>query len=70
MAADPPPTLVLWGEQDAWHGAAYGRRLAAEVPGAVLVPLPDTGHLVPEQRPERVAEEIEGFLAEAAVRTG
>jgi len=69
VAVEPPPTLVLWGEDDAWHSAAYGRRLAGDIPGACWVPVPDAGHLLPEDRPERVAEEIEGFLAEAVART-
>ncbi|HVE98670.1 MAG TPA: alpha/beta fold hydrolase [Mycobacteriales bacterium] len=70
VAAEPPPTLVLWGDEDVWHGPAYGRRLAADIPGAVLVPVPDAGHLLPEERPERVSEELAGFLAEAVARTG
>ena len=69
VATEPPPALVLWGERDAWHGPAYARRLAGEIAGAVVVEVPDAGHLLPEERPERVAEEIEGFLAEAVART-
>ncbi|HVF20353.1 MAG TPA: alpha/beta hydrolase [Mycobacteriales bacterium] len=68
VATDPPPTLVLWGEDDVWHGPAYGRRLVDAIPGALWVPVPDAGHLLPEDRPERVAEEIEGFLAEAVAQ--
>ncbi|HVE62421.1 MAG TPA: alpha/beta hydrolase [Mycobacteriales bacterium] len=69
VTVDAPPTLVLWGDEDAWHGPAYGRRLAADIPGSCWVPVPDAGHLLPEDRPERVAEEIAGFLAEAVART-
>jgi len=64
VAVQQPPTLVMWGEEDVWHGPAYGRRLVDDLPGALWVPVPDAGHLLPEDRPERVAEEIEGFLAE------
>ena len=60
----PPPTLVLWGENDRLHGTSYGRRIVAELPGAGWVPIGDGGHLLPDERPERVAEEIAGFLAE------
>jgi pimeloyl-ACP methyl ester carboxylesterase len=63
----PLPTLVLWGEQDRLRSPAYGRRLAAEMPGAVWVPVADAGHLLPAERPERVAEEVAGFLAELPV---
>jgi pimeloyl-ACP methyl ester carboxylesterase len=61
---DPIPTLILWGEQDRLRSPAYGRRLAAEMPGAVWAPVAAAGHLVPAERPERVAEELSGFLAD------
>jgi len=64
VAADPPPSLVLWAERDAWFSTAYGRRVAGELRGASYVEVADAGHFLPEDRPERVAEEIEGFLAE------
>jgi pimeloyl-ACP methyl ester carboxylesterase len=64
LRAAPIPTLVLWGEQDRLRSPAYGRRLAGEMPGAVWAPVADAGHLLPAERPERVAEEVAGFLAE------
>ncbi|MHB2023085.1 MAG: alpha/beta fold hydrolase, partial [Mycobacteriales bacterium] len=60
------PTLVLWGERDSVISPAYGQRLAAESPRGVWVPVPDAGHLLPAQRPERVAEEISAFLVDVA----
>ncbi|HEV7209218.1 MAG TPA: alpha/beta hydrolase [Mycobacteriales bacterium] len=57
------PALVLWGEQDTVHDVAYGRRVAAALPGAAWVPV-QGGHLLPAERPERVAEELHAFLAE------
>jgi pimeloyl-ACP methyl ester carboxylesterase len=65
-----PPTLVMWGENDHLHSLAYGRRIAAECPGAAWVPVADAGHLLPQQRPERVAEEIAGFIADLAETSG
>lgn len=64
VCADPPPSLVLWADQDAWFSTAYGRRVAGELRGASFVEVTDAGHFLPEDRPERVAEEVEGFLAE------
>ena len=64
LRAAPIPTLVLWGEQDRLRSPAYGRRLAAEMPGAVWAPIADAGHLLPAERPERVAEEVAGFLGD------
>ena len=46
------------------HSIAYGRRLADELPGAGWVPLAGRGHLLPEECPERIAEELAGFRAE------
>jgi len=65
VRADPPPTLVLWGESDRLYSPAYGRRVAGEVPGASWVPVADAGHLLMLERPERVAEELAGFLGES-----
>jgi 2-hydroxymuconate-semialdehyde hydrolase len=66
LTASPPPLLVLWGADDTVLRASYGRRLAAEAPGAGWVPVAGAGHLLPEERPERVAEELAAFVAEAA----
>ncbi|HVA61015.1 MAG TPA: alpha/beta fold hydrolase [Mycobacteriales bacterium] len=66
VAAAPPPALVLWGERDHLHPAEYGRRVAGELRGAAWVPVSGAGHLLPQERPERVAEELTGFLAEFA----
>lgn len=60
----PPPTLLLWGCEDRVHPIAYGRRLAEQIPAATWVPLSGCGHLLPEECPERVAEELTGFLAD------
>lgn len=66
LAVGPPPmTLVLWGERETASVGARGRRLAAALPGATCVPIPEAGHLLPQERPERVAEEIAGFVADA-----
>jgi pimeloyl-ACP methyl ester carboxylesterase len=65
VRASPPPALVLWGEDDRLHDPAYGRRVAREIGGA-WVPIGDGDHLLPQQRPERVAEEIAGFAADLA----
>ena len=60
----PPPTLLVWGTDDTVHSVAYGRRLADQMPSAGWVPLAGRGHLLPEEGPERVAEELAGFVAE------
>jgi pimeloyl-ACP methyl ester carboxylesterase len=65
---EPPATLVLWGEGDPYHSTAYGRRVASDIVGSTFVPVPDAGHFLPEDRPERVAEEVAAFVAELPAR--
>jgi pimeloyl-ACP methyl ester carboxylesterase len=62
VGVSPPPALVLWGEQDRLLSLDYGRRVAAQF-GATWVPVSGAGHLLARERPERVAEEIAGFLS-------
>ena len=58
------PTLLLWGGDDPHFGPQWAERLRHDIPGVVdLVVLPDTGHLLMEERPEDVAEHILSFLA-------
>jgi pimeloyl-ACP methyl ester carboxylesterase len=68
VSAAPPPTLVLWGADNDRLAPSYGARLASEIPGATWVPVEGAGHLLPLQRPERVAEEVAAFLDEVPAR--
>lgn len=64
VRSSPPPLLLLWGADDEALPAAYGRRVAGEVPQAAWVPVADAGHRLPAERPERVAEEVAAFASE------
>lgn len=48
------PTLILWGEDDAWLPVEHGRRLRELIPGARFRPVPASGHLVHEDAPEAI----------------
>jgi 2-hydroxymuconate-semialdehyde hydrolase len=61
LATSGQPALLLWGEHDHLLGLAYARRLAAALPAATLVAVAGSGHLLPQERPERVAEEVAAF---------
>jgi pimeloyl-ACP methyl ester carboxylesterase len=52
------PTVVLQGMADRTVPPTAGRRLAAAIPGARLVELEGTGHLVILQRPDAVAAAV------------
>jgi pimeloyl-ACP methyl ester carboxylesterase len=65
------PTLLVWAEDDPHFGPEWGRRLCGDVGGPVrLEMLPETGHLLMEERPERFAELVGAFLAEPAHEKG
>lgn len=56
------PTLVLWGEHDAWLPPAMGRALAEAIPGARLEHVPDAGHFAQEDNPAGFADAVAAFL--------
>jgi pimeloyl-ACP methyl ester carboxylesterase len=57
------PTLVLTGEDDRLIPARHAADLAAAIPGARLVRLPNTGHMIILERPDIVTEEISDLVA-------
>ncbi|MFD3625447.1 alpha/beta fold hydrolase [Streptomyces sp. NPDC058698] len=57
------PVRILWGEEDQWQPLRYARRLSDAIPDADLVTVPDAGHFLMEDAPERVVDEIRNFLA-------
>jgi pimeloyl-ACP methyl ester carboxylesterase len=58
------PVHVVWGEADRVLPAATPARLAAAFPGCRLSRLPGTGHLVPIDAPDQLAEALwKGFGA-------
>jgi len=59
------PTLLVWARDDPHFGSEWGERLYRDIPGAVRFELlPETGHLLMEEKPERFAALVGNFLAE------
>lgn len=56
------PTLVIWGEKDPALPLWLAEAILKDIPQAKLVTIPDAGHFVPEERPERVAELLKEFI--------
>ncbi len=56
------PALVVWGLQDPYIPARFGRAYAAALPDAELLELPDAGHWPWLDRPD-LLERVTGFLA-------
>lgn len=59
------PTKILWGEDDPWIPLERGKALHALMPGAAFATLPGVGHLPQLEAPQRVVEQVTGFLAAA-----
>jgi non-heme chloroperoxidase len=60
------PTLILWGEQDAFLEREEQQRRAAAIPDVRLKVYPDTGHLVHWERPEWVVRDLEAFMKDTS----
>lgn len=60
------PTLIIWGEEDAWIPLEKGRRLHGLIPGSRFVPVAGAGHLVQEDAPEAVVAAVYPFLDDRA----
>jgi pimeloyl-ACP methyl ester carboxylesterase len=56
------PTLILWGEADAWIPVAHARRFHDDVPGSELVVYPGIGHVPMEESPSETMPDLLRFL--------
>jgi pimeloyl-ACP methyl ester carboxylesterase len=57
------PTLIVWAADDPHFGPEWAEKLRRDIPGAQrLELLPDTGHLLMEERPGELAAYILEFL--------
>jgi pimeloyl-ACP methyl ester carboxylesterase len=64
LAGITVPTLLIWGERDRVVPPSLGERLAAVLPDATLVVLPDCGHMPQEEQPRESLEVLRRFLRE------
>lgn len=59
------PTLIVVGEKDEYTPPDYSRYLQRRIPNSNLVIVEGAGHGLPLERPEKVNQEIIGFLKKA-----
>jgi len=64
------PTLILGGDRDPFFPVAEAKRLVRRLPYATLTILDETGHFVPEERPEMTAWHMDDFLRTPLKKTG
>ncbi|EDL62712.1 alpha/beta fold hydrolase [Bacillus sp. SG-1] len=55
------PCLLIWGRHDRVVPLHIGKRLNKDLPNSKLLVLENTGHLVPEERPQDVYDHIRSF---------
>ena len=56
------PALLLWGEEDIVVPVQVGHRLENDLPNAKLITYEKAGHLISEERPNEVFEQIVSFI--------
>ncbi|WP_458414812.1 alpha/beta fold hydrolase [Schinkia sp. CFF1] len=56
------PILLLWGEDDKVVSVQVGHRLVKDLPNAKLITYEKTGHLISEERPNEVFQQILSFV--------
>ncbi|WP_210365740.1 alpha/beta hydrolase [Bacillus sp. REN3] len=56
------PCLLIWGEHDKVVPLSVGKKLKKDLENSELVILKETGHLVPEEKPEDVHRLIKRFI--------
>lgn len=70
VASIKVPTLIVQAMDDQVVDASHGRILRQSIPGAVIRILPETGHMVPLERPKETVEAVAGFVHAAEARNG
>ena len=61
------PVLLLWGKEDRIVPLEIGERFAKDLPNATLKIFTETGHLLPEEKPQEVAAAIRTFLKQEII---
>ena len=56
------PFLIIRGIDDVYLSAEIAHRLHREIPGSRLVEIPEAGHFIQEDQPDRLVEELIAFL--------
>ena len=61
------PTLLLWGEEDAFVDPKIGEKLSNALPDGRLVRIPGVARLLPEENPKFLTEQLLDFMRKRAV---
>lgn len=61
------PVLILWGQEDTWVPLEQGKVLHDMIPNSLFHVIPDAGHLVIEEQPDLLIEQIRPFLYDEGI---
>jgi pimeloyl-ACP methyl ester carboxylesterase len=64
------PTLIVWGDQDAFGSRDDQETMAVTMAGSRLVVYEGAGHALHWEQPERFARELVAWMAQAVGRPG
>ncbi|QDF29118.1 alpha/beta fold hydrolase [Halarcobacter anaerophilus] len=56
------PLLILWGQEDKWIPCSQAYELQKKIKKAQLITIPDAGHLIIEEKPQILVQEIKKFF--------
>jgi pimeloyl-ACP methyl ester carboxylesterase len=56
------PFLIIRGMDDVYLSGEIAQKLHRELPGSRLVEVPEAGHFIQIDQPERLVRELRGFL--------
>ena len=62
------PVHVVWGSEDTWIPPDRAARLQAAIPGATVRLVPEAGHLIQDDAPDELHDELAAWLAAQDVR--
>ncbi|WP_276499241.1 alpha/beta fold hydrolase [Pontibacter litorisediminis] len=68
LAQVQAPTLILWGEADAWIPAANATRFQQSINGAQLIMYSGAGHIPMEELPQETVQDALRFLGHGLAR--
>ncbi len=64
------PVLIAWGTEDTWIPVDRAHRLAGLIPGARLELVPEAGHLIQFDAPERLTAVLQRWLSDTPATAG
>jgi len=67
LATMETPTLIIWGQEDAWLDPEVSERIGAKLPNAERLLVGEAGHFAMEDQPETVARALIEFLERDAI---